>query len=88
MHDLLNRMLEIKMRILTLLFKCPRCGGKNFETYSQPETFEDYEGASCLTCNHIVSSHEVNNKNNHVTKRKLTKFNGKNCEQTYAKEFY
>ena len=71
-----------KMQILNFRFKCPQCGGKNLETHSQPEAFEDYEGAMCLTCNHIVSSQEVNNEISHVTKRKLTQFDVRGYQQS------
>lgn len=77
------------MKVLKLLFKCPQCGGKNFETHSQPEAFEDYEGAICRTCNHLVSSQEVSNEISQMTKRKLPKFDGKGYEQPSAyNEFY
>jgi hypothetical protein len=72
------------MQILSFLFKCPQCGGRNLETHSHPDSFEDYEGAMCLTCNHIVSSQEVNNEISHVTKRRLTKFNVRGYQQPDA----
>ena len=77
------------MSVLKMLFKCPQCGGKNFETQSQPEAFEDYEGAICRTCNHCVSSKEVSNEISHMSKRKITKFDSKGYEQSNAfNEFY
>jgi hypothetical protein len=77
------------MQILNYSFKCPQCWGGKLETHNQPESFEDYEGAMCLICNHIVSSQEVNREISHVTKRKLTKLAIRGYQQPGEnREFY
>ena len=57
----------------TIPFKCPSCGGEQFRQVRQVKTYDDFLGAVCIGCGHVITDDEIKNAARQIALEEIKK---------------
>ena len=54
-------------------FRCPSCGGENFHSVREVKTYEDFLGAVCIGCGHVITDDEIKDRVRQIALEEIKK---------------
>jgi uncharacterized Zn finger protein len=54
-------------------FKCPSCGGEQFRQVRQVKTYDDFVGAACSGCGHVITDEEIKDSARQIALEEIKK---------------